>query len=233
MKHANFAVVAGAALIAGASASAGIVSWSGQLEMVPEGPVSFAFGAMANDNNMSLYIETTGHVLENQLMADVPGQDGNYHRFNRPAQPFGIPAGTVIDSYYIHQDIVGSDPNKMAMMTFTITFSQPILGLIVGGDWDDASLFRTTLDDSDFLAGPNVDHTRNADGRRRGALEGNAAAEFLTISNDGYTLTGSLHTRAHHVDNVRVITQGSIIPTPGGAALLGLAGLLTIRRRRA
>ena len=114
---------------------------------------------------------------------------------------------------------------------FSITFDQPILGLIVGGDWADASLFRTTLDDSDFL-GANASYTKNSDLRRRGSLEG-SSAEFLTISADGYTLTGALHATGVHVDNVRIITESAIIPTPGATALLGLAGLLMYRRRRA
>jgi len=228
-------VIAGAVVLAAAgTASAGIVNYSGQLSLIPntEAPISFKFGDMASDDTMALYIETTGHVLQNPLMADVPGIDGNYHRFNRPAKPFGIPAGTEIDSYLIHQELVGNDYNKLGLMTFSITFAQPILGLIVGGDWHDSELYRTTLDDSDFLGGPSVQYTKNADGRRRGALEGLAHAEFLTISDDGYTLTGSLHSRSIHVDNVRVITQSSVIPTPGAVALLGLAGVLGMNRRR-
>ena len=39
--------------------------------------------------------------------------------------------------------------------------------------------------------------------------------------------------RGVHVDNVRIITESAIIPTPGATALLGLAGLLMYRRRRA
>jgi hypothetical protein len=216
------------------TANAGIASFSGQLQMVPttEAPLSFKWGDMANDETMALYVETTGHVLSSDLMADIPGNVGTYHRFARPAQPFAIPAGTSIDSYFIHQELVGNDFNKLGAMEFSITFEQPILGLIVGGDWHDSTLFRTTLDDSDFLAGPGVLHAKNSDLRRRGALEGLAFAEFLTVSDDGYTLSGSLHSRSIHVDNVRVITQGSVIPTPGAAALLGLAGVLGLKRRR-
>lgn len=217
------------------TASAGIASWSGQLQLVgqTENPVSFEFGAMANDEVMSLYVEALGHTLDQPLMSDINGDAGTYHRHNRPSTLTEIPAGTSIDSYFIHQDLVGTNPNKVALMTFSITFEQPILGLIIGGDWADASLLRTTLDDSDFLGGPEIEYTQNTDGHRRGALEGLASAEFLTISDDGYTLSGSLHTRAIHVDNVRIITQGSFIPTPGAVVLLGIAGVVTARRRRA
>jgi hypothetical protein len=216
------------------SASAGIVDYSGQLSIVAptEAPISFKWGDMANDETMALYVETTGHTLESSLMADIPGNDGTYHRFARPAQPFAIPAGTKIDSYFIHQELVGNDYNKFGSMEFSVTFAQPILGLIVGGDWHDSSLYRSTLDDSDYLAGPGVLHAKNADQRRRGALEGLAFAEFLTVSDDGYTLTGSLHSRSIHVDNLRVITMGSVVPTPGAATLLGLAGVLGVSRRR-
>jgi hypothetical protein len=225
--------IAASLLVAG-SASAGIANYSGQLELVPEteAPLSFKWGDMANDEHMALYVETTGHTLQNGLMADIPGNDGTYHRFARPAQPFAIPAGTEIDSYFIHQELVGNDYNKFGSMEFTITFEQPILGLILGGDWHDSTLYRTTLDNSDFLAGPGVQHAKNSDFRRRGALEGLAVAEFLTISDDGLTLSGSLHSRSIHVDNVRVITQSSVIPTPGAAALLGVAGVLGLTRRR-
>ena len=223
-----------ASLLAAGSASAGIMDYSGQIEMVPttEAPLSFKWGDMASDEHMALYVETTRHTLEGDLMADIPGNDGTYHRFARPAQPFAIPAGTEIDSYFIHQEWEGNDFNKFGAMEFSITFEQPILGLMLGGDWGNATLFRTTLDDSDFLAGPGVEHAKNSDNRRRGALEGLASAEFLTISDDGYTLSGSLHSRSIHVDNVRVITEASFIPTPGATALVGLAGLLGFKRRR-
>jgi len=234
MNRTPIAIAIAMSVAAAGTASAGIASFSGQLSMVPstESPLSFKWGDMANDETMALYIETTGFTLQNPLKADVPGNNGTYHRFNRPAQPFAIPAGTLIDSYFIHQELVGNNPNKFAAMSFSITFEQPILGLIVGGDWHDGELYRTTLDDSDYLGGPGVQYTKNADLRRRGALEGLAHAEFLTISNDGYTLTGSLHSRAVHVDNIRVITMGSVIPTPGSVAILGLAGMIGLKRRR-
>jgi hypothetical protein len=226
--------VAAAGTATAGNTSGGIANFSGQLSLVPstESPLSFKWGDMANDQSMALYVETTGYTLQSPLMADISGDEGTYHRFNRPAQPFAIPAGTQIDSYFIHQELVGNDYNKFASMNFSITFEQPILGVIVGGDWHDGELFRTTLDDSDYLGGPGVQYTKNADQRRRGALEGLAYAEFLTVSDDGYTLTGSLHSRSVHVDDIRVITMGSVIPTPGSAALLGLAGLIGLKRRR-
>ncbi len=232
-KFVAFAAV-GVLATAGA-ASAGIASWSGQLQMVPqtESPVSFSYGALANDQAMSLYMEAQSYTLEQPLMIDIPGQSGTYHRFNRPTTLGTIEAGSFINSYFIHQDLVGNNPNKSIIMEFSITFEQPIIGLILGGDWHDGEWFRTTLDDSDYLAGPGVSHTTNSALRKRGALEGSAWAEFLTISEDGYTLSGSLHSLGVHVDNVRIITLGSTIPTPGSIALLGVAGLVVSRRRRA
>lgn len=228
------AIAIAMSITAAGTASAGITSYSGQLSLVPstESPLSFKWGDMANDQTMALYVETTGFTLQSPLMADISGDEGTYHRFNRPAQPFAIPAGTQIDSYFIHQELVGNNPNKFASMNFTITFERPILGVIVGGDWHDGELFRTTLDDSDYLGGAGVQYTKNADQRRRGAMEGLAHAEFLTVSDDGYTLSGSLHSRAVHVDDIRIITMGSVIPTPGSAAILGLAGMIGLKRRR-
>jgi hypothetical protein len=233
MQRVSFALAAFAGLGVSGSALAGIATWTGQLQLVgdTENPVSFEYDQMASNEHMALYVETVGHTLDSDLMADIPGAAGTYTRFNRPAQPFAIEAGTFIDSYFIHQDLVGNNPNFGMLMNFSITFEQPILGLIVGGDWADATLFRTTLDDSDFL-GANATYTTNSDLRRRGSLEG-SVAEFLTISPDGYTLTGAMHSTGVHVDNVRIITQGSIIPTPGATALLGLAGVVMYRRRRA
>jgi len=234
MNRTPIALVIAASIAAAGSASAGIASFSGQLSLVPntEAPISFKWGDMANDESMALYIETTGFTLQTPLMADIPGTDATYHRFNRPAAPFAIPAGTEINSYFVHQEFVGNVYNKFGAMAFSITFEQPILGVIVGGDWHDSELYRTTLDNSDYLGGPGVQYAKNFDQRCRGALEGLASAEFLTISEDGYTLSGSLHSRSIHVDNVRVITMGAVIPTPGPAALIGLAGLLGFKRRR-
>jgi len=173
------AVAAASVFVAAGSASAGVSSWSGQLQMVgqTENPVSFAYGALANNEAMSLFEEAQSFTLEQPLMIDIPGESGTYHRFNRPTTIGTIEAGTLINSYFIHQDL-----------EFSITFEQPIIGLILGGDWHDGEWFRTTLDDSDYLAGPGVTHTKNSDLRKRGALEGSAWAEFLTISEDGTTL---------------------------------------------
>lgn len=233
----NTKIVASAiagALVAASSASASVVNWSGQIQMIggSENPISFEYGSIASDESMSLYTETIGHTLEQPLMTDLNGTSGTWHRFNRPTTLSQIPTGTAINSYFIHQDLTGNNPNKSIIMEFSVTFEQPIIGLILGGDWHDGEWFRTTLDDSDYLAGPDVEHTKNSALRKRGALEGLASAEFLTISQDGLTLSGSLHSLGVHVDNVRVITMGSVIPTPGTAALLGLVGVVMYRRRR-
>jgi hypothetical protein len=233
----NTTVIASAvagALVAASTASASIVSMSGQVQMVgeSENPVSFTYGSTVSDEAMALYVETVGHTLEQPLMTDLNGTSGTWHRFNRPTTLSEIATGTSINSYFIHQDLTGNNPNKSIIMEFSVTFEQPIIGLILGGDWHDGEWFRTTLDDSDYLAGPEVEHTTNSALRKRGALEGTASAEFLTISEDGLTLSGSLHSLGVHVDNVRVITMGSVIPTPGTAALLGLAGVVMYRCRR-
>ena len=199
-----------------------------------ETPLSFEYGELTSNDHMSLYIEQIGHTLDGGLMADIPGEADTYTRLNRPDEPFELEAGTLIDSYFIHQDLANNGPGFGLLMSFSITFDKPVLGLIVGGDWAGPSLFRTTLDDSDFLGemGDGVTYTKNSDERRRGSLEG-SSAEFLTISEDGFTVTGALYTTGVHVDNVRIITEGSIIPTPGATALLGLAGIVLFRRRRA
>lgn len=213
--------------------SAGIVNYSGQIEMLlpPEGPLSFQFGALTSDQHIRLHAEASGHVLQNNLVVDIPGTPGTYTVANRPTALSTIAAGTQIDSYFLHLDLEGSSPTKVFSRSFSITFAEPIMAVIIGGDWYDATWWNTTLDESDFLAGPGVTHTKNADNRRRGVLEYASTQEFLTISPDGLTLSGTLRTRGDHVDNVRVITA-SIIPTPGAVTLVGLAGLVALRRRR-
>ena len=112
MHRASLALAAFAGLGISGSAFAGILTWSGQLQLVgdTETPISFEYGQMASNEHMALYIESVGHTLDDGLMADIPGEADTYTRFNRPAQPFEIEAGTFIDSFFIHQDLVGNNP---------------------------------------------------------------------------------------------------------------------------
>ncbi len=116
-------------------------------------------------------------------------------------------------SHFLH-----FDPNAAANpVSGTITYSQPIVAVI----------FRNTnLDNSDTPAGA-LTTVYPTGFVLRGLIC--APSSFVTIS--GNVLTFNLNTinPVYNIAEVRVITQ---TPAPGSAALLGLSGLVCLRRRR-
>ncbi len=127
--------------------------------------------------------------------------------------PVPGPVSGVYDSHFIHFEPI---PGVIGAVG-TVTFSSPIV----------AADFRAlSLDSTDALLGspgtlyPTTYPFRGVFGQSLFSISGN-------------TLTFNLVVNAPTADlaQIRVITHA--VPTPGAAALLGAAGLLTMRRRRA
>ncbi len=108
-----------------------------------------------------------------------------------------IPAGTRVDSHYLHLDAAGTSAYIGAG---TITFSQPILGVITG------STLLSTTDPALGLPGMNYDGVNAA----RGAAE---IGDTVTLV-DAYTLSVSLRV-TNGRDDLRVITAAPLADGDG------------------
>ncbi len=122
-----------------------------------------------------------------------------------------IPAGTVVDSHFL--DSNRCNPTDPAIRVGTWTFSQDILGVIVG---------RQALDNSDVLGAPGTTYGGAYPSREIDFGNG-AAADSLQIV-DARTITVHLQTRSS-TDQMRVLTAHNSEPAPtAGGPYAGVEG---------
>jgi hypothetical protein len=119
-----------------------------------------------------------------------------------------IPAGTTVNSYFLHFDVVGDRGVNNSLEAFgSITFDQPILGLIV---------FPTSLNDSTQLGLPGVTY---ASGNNHGlelGLMTNGTHDSVTLSPDMRTVTVDLND-ASSPDELRIVTA---VPEPASGIMM-------------
>lgn len=203
MRPANFGMMM-AVLGLALPASATIVSWSGMVNVLGSPPGSCVPTALTGQTAYAW--NEKQNVLLN-LTVDMVNNPGSSN------SPTPGAVNGVYDSHFLHLD----DQSGVGPFTGTLTFNNPIVAVIFK---------NTLLDNSDGPAGAitTVYPTGNP---WRGLPT--APSSFVTIV--GNTLSFNLNTfhPVYVVDQVRILTQA---PTPGSAALLGLAGITCVRRRR-
>lgn len=135
--------------------------------------------------------------------------------YSGPTPFTGVLAGT-FDSHFIH-----FDPMSAGVVTGSVTFSGAIAGVI----YDGAFLSFT---DGLFGAGGTTYDTGNPLRSMLGSVLG---SNVLTVNSNvlTFTLMTGVPGQVNRMDEVRVLT---VVPAPGAACLLGLAGLGAARRRR-
>lgn len=116
------------------SSWAAITGTTGNVSVVPA-PASVAAGAVENNTTIGAFDERQRRVLTQPLSLDITAV-GNYNAGNPGLTPGTVPAGTTINSHFLHADIIGAGP---ITLNGTITFDQPILGIEI----IDASLDAT------------------------------------------------------------------------------------------
>jgi hypothetical protein len=186
-------------------ASAAITGVTGATTWLGSPPISCTFGSLMG---------TTAYAWDEQqnVFLNLPVDMTNNPGSSTSPIP-GFVSGNY-DSHFIHfqpvPGVIGANG--------TVTFSGPIVAVI----------FRnTTLDNSDGPAGafPTVYPTFYPN---RGL--GTNPPSFCSVL--GNTITFSLNSLAPSADlgEIRVLTH--VVPAPGSMALLGLGGLLCMKRRR-
>jgi hypothetical protein len=201
--------------IASPSAYAGISSTTGTAQIVSP-PHSVVRGAWESNTRTRVFTERLNVTLEGNLATDISA----IGRCDSPegCSPLTIEGGTMINSYFVHQDAIGHRGN--IFLQSSITFDEEILGVIVSNE---------NLSASDFLGAHATLYPSGSDGLR--TLDYPAALDAVSISEDRHTLSLELQTQVA-MDHIRIITLASPVPAPGSLALLGLAGLTAIGGRR-
>src|SRR5207244_10212250 len=192
-------VVGAVASMAIGSSGATVIGTSGQItKIVP--PPSVLFGALESDTTMSAFDEQQGVTLGSDLSVDitVPGtyDDGS------DLTPGTIPAGTRINSQFVHSDPVD---HHSVQLEGTITTDTDILGI---------AILQHSLDSSDFLGALGTLYPTGQFGRR---LNLDGQEDFVVEPVDKRTVV--VHSDVQlHVDQVRVITKANRPPVCTGTA---------------
>ncbi len=140
-----------------------------------------------------------------------------------------VSAGTDVSSYIVRLDLIGR-PSTVYQGYGTITFDQPVLGLIYATK--DASTY-SLLTASDASVGLGAAYYGTASARR---LEIPQATWQDVASFAGNVVTINLFANSG-IDDVRIITEGTIptVPAPGAVVLLAIGTSFVgyLRKRKA
>ncbi|HLF40773.1 MAG TPA: hypothetical protein VI854_04775, partial [Acidimicrobiia bacterium] len=202
------ATLAAATLVSAPVADAGITGQGGSVIVTAPLP-DVRPGASENDAAIRMFLERSEQVLPLPLLTDaaLPGLYDDI--LDLPAEVPVIAAGTKVDSYLLHADVVG-EPTFGPTLLARVGFDRDILGVIMQG---------ATLDATDLLVG--AEGTTYLNGRQKRGIEWEAKQDSVKIV-DARTVEVSFNINTV-VDEVRIITAGTPagtvvvpVPTPTG-----------------
>jgi len=157
------------------------------------------FGDLKSDTELFTFQESSSLTLSQSVRVDITSA-GTY-QCDSSLTPGTIPAGTEVDSYFLHSEPV----HQPKVYVGSITFSTPILGVIVL----DAGLDRTDA----LLGAPGTLYPTGNAGR---GLELSPTEDYVSLSSDLKTL--SVHFTTHSdIDEVRILTAA--VPEPASLIL--------------
>ncbi len=142
---------------------------SGSIADLGAPPPSVVFNQIESNTVIHGFVERENYVLPSAVSVNL-NKPGYYTSFGSNAG--SIPAGTLVDCYYLLYDPVGS---TNATSSGTISFSSPILGLIVS---------TASLRDSDPILGSqgtNYPSNQSARGFENGAERVELSEDMLTL----------------------------------------------------
>lgn len=193
----TLAVLGGLLGLAG-PAGAVVASTTGQLIKIAP-PTDVKQIGLCSPDKVFTFDEQQGVTLG----ADVPVDYktvGTYTDYGPPSLA-PVPAGTVIDSHFLHSNLgsCAGTPNREG----TWKFSQDILGVIVA---------RPRLVKSDFLGSPTTLYPGSVPSREFDF--GNGTSADLVQIIDSRTIYVKLQTPFSNADQMRVLTKHNSAPTP-------------------
>jgi hypothetical protein len=181
-------------------------------------PSSLAPEAFANDDSLHVFLEQSGVTLPSNLVVDFTAA-GQYNDLSDLPDPVPtISAGTVVNSYIVHADQIGTE-HPVAFRA-TLTFPDVILGV---------ALRDGTLVAGSGLLGAPSSHYPTAV-HIGFELSATGIADRAATAQDSVTLTPSGHslviaaTVYDVVDQLRVITAATWTPSCAASQVLPTAG---------
>jgi len=202
------------------SSHADLVSSTGAVTVISPPPdVRFNIG-LESDTAAFFFTERTGFNLPSAVSVDITGP-GTYNS-NASLTPGTIAAGTLVNSYFLHTDAVGSSALNTRIYTGSMTFNTDIIGVIV--------LSPQLTTSTAILGHPGTVYDSVGQGIELGSPE-----DTVTIS--GRTLSFSFLTNLG-ADDIRIVTSVIVtsVPEPLSSTLmligLGALGLRARMRRR-
>lgn len=215
-----------AAAIFPAICAGGIIGTTGAVQVISP-PSNVTIGKLESNTAVNTFVERQGFSLPTSVAVDITNPGTSPTGSDPSFSPATIGTGTLVNSYYMHFDAVG-EPSMPIELSGSITFSEPILGLIVGVKEGQAVGFvGNTLDLSNPVLGvPGTSYGFEA----VDIATAGVGADSVTFSADRKTVDFDWFT-GPSADNMRIVTQAT--PEPGTLSLIGLGALgLMMRRRR-
>jgi hypothetical protein len=225
-------LVAGALLsLTSVAASAGIIGLSGSEDLVPV-PADLTLDEFTSPLAQFM-VERVDTTLSQTLDLDITtagtySDGGAANPMPVPFTPGTLEAGLAVDSFLMHYN--PSPESQPAVVTGSITFDTPILGIITGNDpawWVDPGKSQLTL--SDPIVGNPTTLYGTVLGRE--IFDQVGAPDIVTLSADYRTVSFQSSVDGMF-DEFRIITAVAVPePTTLWLFALGLPGVGLLRRR--
>jgi hypothetical protein len=162
-------------------------------------PQNQGTGQWESDTQIPAFVEQQNLVLPSAVSVDItnPGTSPNSNDAN--LSPSTIPAGTTVNCYALHFDVVGS-PSDAIEKLGSITVAEKIVGIIV--------LSNSLTATNSVLGIPGDIYPFGSEYGLELNPAGGGTSDFITLSADRHTITIDWRT-ASSADNIRIVTESS------------------------
>lgn len=184
-------------LVPGITAQSAIVETTGAVTVTAP-PPSLVLGQWESDTEIRIFVERTNFALPIALDVDVtlpgtvPGTD------DENLSEGTIPAGTFVDSYFVHVDSISGGSGNQIAYAGSVTFNQAIIGVL---------LKLTESDSDEYLGFPGTIYSTG--NNRNLELDpseiGTSFHDSIILSDDLRTITFDIR-NGRSLDQLRVIT---------------------------
>jgi len=170
------------------------VSIHGGVQLLTKIPQSARYNdGLESASKIFMFLEKEEFTLPRNVVVDI-GQPGTYGKAPLPgfsSSGTTVPAGTVVNAYFLHYDSPG---NQRANTTGSVTFKEPIIGIICTD---------TTCDQSDQIFGV----TQYSTGQRARSYERNRERVTLSQNRRTYTMDYGI---SFPGEDCRILTSPSV-----------------------
>lgn len=219
MRSRLYGCAIGATFIIAPSAFADTPITSGAVQWVATPPSDVSSNNWESNTYIRAFAEQQNLKLTQSLATDISVAGTSPSGSSENLSPSSIASGTIIDCYMLHFDKNGSNSTVVGA-TGSITFDEPILGLLVTADSQNAA--------NTLLGLPGVTYSTGGDHGADLTPDGGANRDSVTLSSELRTVTVDLNTN-YYADDLRIITA---VPEPTSIFLLGGIVLGCASRRR-